>query len=115
MSHNRAYAAALALILPATLGAQEAQNADAKARYAGAAIRVMAPGVVYNAGLLDLAAEYTKKTDKKVVGTSVGMGSIDHAARTAEPPVDVIFLPLELMSTLSLDNGIVHATFTPLG
>jgi molybdate transport system substrate-binding protein len=115
MSRFCASAATLALMLPAILAAQDAQNQEAKARYAAADIRVMAPGVVYNAGLLDLAAEYTKKTGKKVAVTSVGMGRIDHAARTAEPAADVIFLPVEIMSTLSLDNGIVRGTFTPLG
>lgn len=115
MSRIRVPAATLALMLPVMLAAQEPQSAEAKAKYAAADIRVMAPGVVYNAGLLDLAAEYTKKTGKKVAVTSVGMGRIDKAARTAEPPADVIFLPLEMMSTLSLDQGIVHGTFTPLG
>jgi molybdate transport system substrate-binding protein len=115
MSRFHASAATLALMLPAMLAAQQPQSADAKAQYAAANIRVMAPGVVYNAGLLDLAAEYTKKTGRKVVVTSVGMGRIDKAARTADPPADVIFLPLEMMSTLSLDRGIVPGTFTPLG
>jgi len=31
------------------------------------------------------------------------------------PPPDVIVLPFELMSTLSLDGGVVPGTFTPLG
>ena len=31
-----------------------------------AEIRVISPGVVYNAGLLDLAAAYTKETGTKV-------------------------------------------------
>src|SRR5262249_2884863 len=32
-----------------------------------------------------------------------------------DPPADVIMLPHELMSTLSLDGGVVTGTFTPLG
>jgi molybdate transport system substrate-binding protein len=100
-------------------GAQErAQSAEAKeaaARYASADIRVMAPGVIYNAGLLDLAAAYTKETGKKVAVTSVGMGTIVKAVKTANPPADVIMLPLELMSTLTLDGGVVPGSFVPLG
>ena len=92
---------------------QEAQ--ESAARYAAADIRVMTPGVVYNAGLLDLAAAYTKETGKKVAASLVGMGGIVNAIKTANPPADVIMLPFELMSTLSLDGGVVPGSFTPLG
>ncbi len=108
-------ALAVTLLIPVVLSPQEPAAPEAAARYAAADIRVIAPGVVYNAGLLDLAAAYTKETGKKVAVTSVGMGSIVKAVTTANPPADVIMLPLELMSTLSLDAGIVPGTFTPLG
>jgi molybdate transport system substrate-binding protein len=42
------------------------------------------------------------------------MGSIVNAVKTANPPVDVMMLPFELMSTLALDGGAVPGTFTPL-
>jgi len=96
-------------------GAQSPEAQEAAARYATADIRVMSPGVVYNAGLLDLAAAYTKETGKKVAVTLAGMGSIVNAVKTANPPADVIMLPFELMSTLSLDAGVVPGTFMPLG
>src|SRR3954463_12359655 len=78
-------------------------------------IRVISPGVVYNAGLLDLAAAYTKETGIKVSVTSSGMGRIVNDIRPAAPPPDVIMLPFELMSTLSLDGGVKPGSFTPLG
>ena len=78
-------------------------------------IRVISPGVVYNAGLLDLAAAYTKETGTKVGVTSAGMGRIVNDIKTLTPPPDVIMLPFELMSTLSLDGGIKPGSFTPLG
>lgn len=96
-------------------GKQSPEAQEAAARYAAADIRVMAPGVIYNAGVLDLAAAYTKETGKKVAVVSVGMGSIVNAIKTANPPADVIMLPFELMSTLSLDSGVVPGTFAPLG
>jgi molybdate transport system substrate-binding protein len=71
--------------------------------------------VVYNAGLLELAAAFTKETGTKVVVTSVGMGRIVNEIKTAAPPPDVIMLPFELMSTLSLDGGVKPGSFTPLG
>src|SRR5438034_3492913 len=78
-------------------------------------LRVMSPGVVYNAGLLDLADAYMKQTGTKVTVTSSGMGRIVNDIKTGTPPPDVIFLPFELMSTLSLDGGVKPGTFTPLG
>ena len=96
-------------------GAQSPEAKAAAAKYAVADIRVMTPGVVYNAGLLDLAAAYEKETGKKVGVSLVGMGGIVNAVRTANPPADVIMLPFELMSTLSLDGGVVPGSFMPLG
>jgi molybdate transport system substrate-binding protein len=92
----------LALLLPAP----QEKAAD---------IRVISPGVVYNAGLLDLAAAYTKETGTKVTVTSSGMGRIVNDIKTLTPAPDVIMLPFELMSTLSLDGGVTPGTFTPLG
>src|SRR6266436_7601966 len=128
MRHIQASALAVTLLIPAVIAAQQpaapapagrgAQSPEAQAaaaRYATADIRVMVPGIVYNAGVLDLAAAYTKETGKKVAVTSIGMGGIVNAVRTANPPADVIMLPFELMSTLSLDGGIVPGAFAPLG
>jgi hypothetical protein len=117
-------ALALTLLIPALIAAEapaggrgpnSPEAKEAAARYAAADIRVMVPGIIYNAGLLDLAAAYTKETGKKVAVTLVGMGSIVNAVKTANPPADVITLPFELMSTLSLDGGIVPGSFAPLG
>ena len=96
-------------------GAQSPEAKAAAAKYAVADIRVLTPGVVYNAGLLDLAAAYEKETGKKVGVSLVGMGTIVNAVKTANPPADVIMLPFELMSTLSLDGGVVPGSFMPLG
>jgi len=78
-------------------------------------LRVVSPGVVYNAGLLDLAAAFTKETGTKVGVVSSGMGRIVNDITTATVPPDVIMLPFELMGTLALDGGVKPGTFTPLG
>ena len=75
----------------------------------------MSPGVVYNAGLLDLAAGFTKKTGVKVYVLPDLMGRIVGDIKTRTPPPDVIFLPMDLMSSLALDKGIAPGSFTPLG
>jgi molybdate transport system substrate-binding protein len=129
MRRIRVYALAVTLLIPGLIAAQEPaapaggqgrggpspEAQEAAARYAAADIRVMAPGVVYNSGLLDLAAAYTDATGKRVAVISVGMGGIVNAVKTANPPADVVMLPFELMSTLSLDGGVAPGTFTPLG
>jgi len=81
----------------------------------GRELRVISPGVTYNAGLLDLADAFTRETGTKVTVTSAGMGRIVNDIKIATPAADVIMLPFELMSTLSLDGGIQSGTFTPLG
>src|SRR5260370_35100981 len=90
-------ALAVTLLIPAFAFAQEAV-----ARYAAADIRVLVPGVVYNAGLLDLAAASTKETGKKVAVSLVGMGGIVNTVKTPNRPADVISLPFELLTTRSL-------------
>jgi len=112
MNMRRLYfsAVVVATLMPGLLLAQAPDAA-----YAAADIRVLAPGVVYNAGLLDLAAAYTKETGKKVAVTLVGMGRIVNAVKADNPPADVVTLPFELMTTLSLDGGVVPGTFLPLG
>ena len=76
---RRIYVSALAvtLLISMPIAAQSPEAREAATRYAAADIRVMVPGVVYNAGLLDLAAAYTKETGKKVAVTLVGMGGIE--------------------------------------
>jgi molybdate transport system substrate-binding protein len=120
------FAVVVTLLLPAFVAAQEGRGPgrgglspeaqkEAAERYAAADIRVLVPGIVYNSGLLDLAAAYTKETGKKVAVTLIGMGGIVNAVRNANPPADVVSLPFELMTTLSLDGVVVPGTFLPLG
>ena len=83
--------------------------------YATADIRVITPGVVFASGLPDIAADFTKETGKKVGIVVVGMGTIVEEMTKKTPPPDVIVLPFQLMTTLSLDGGVAPGTFTPLG
>ena len=76
---------------------------------------VITPGVIFFGGLQDLTAAYEKETGTKITIKSSGMGRIVNDVKTQEPAPDVIMLPHELMSTLSLDGGIKKGSFTPLG
>jgi molybdate transport system substrate-binding protein len=76
---------------------------------------LITPGIIYMGGIRDLAAAYEKETGTKITIKTSGMGRIVNDVKTLEPAPDVIFLPHELMSTLSLDAGIKKGTFVPLG
>ena len=93
----------------------DAQAKQEAANWAAADIRVITPGVVNASGLPDLGAGYTKTTGKKVAIRVIGMGTIVQEIKTMTPPADLIALPFQLMTTLSLDGGLVPDTFTPLG
>jgi molybdate transport system substrate-binding protein len=98
----------------------QGQNAPAvfapnAGEYATAAIRVLTPGVVFSSGLPDLAAAFTKETGKTVGINTVGMGTIVEEMTKRTPPPDVIVLPFQLMTTLSLEGGVMPGTITPLG
>jgi molybdate transport system substrate-binding protein len=90
-------------------------SAPTSGDYATADIRVITPGVVFSSGLPDIAAGFTKETGKTVGIATVGMGTIVEEMTKRTPPPDVIVLPFQLMTTLSLDGGVAPGTFTPLG
>ena len=93
----------------------QAVFAPATGDYATADIRVITPGVVFASGLPDIGAAFTKETGKKVGIVVVGMGTIVEEMTKKTPPPDVIVLPFQLMTTLSLDGGVAPGTFNPLG
>src|SRR6202451_4212832 len=74
-------------------GGAGAQSEEEAARYAAADVRILTVGIIYNAGLVDLAAAFTKQTGKKVAINTVIMGAAVNAIKTANPPADVIMLP----------------------
>jgi molybdate transport system substrate-binding protein len=80
-----------------------------------AEINVLTPGVVYNAGMLDLAAAYTKETGVKVTVKSDGMAKIVSDIKTATPIADVIVLPVAFMDGMEAEGSIVAGSRADLG
>jgi molybdate transport system substrate-binding protein len=78
-------------------------------------LRIISPGIVYNAALGELVADYNKKSGNTVIIVHGTMDKIIGQAKSDTPPADVVGLPPDLMNTLYLDGGIVGATYTPLG
>src|SRR5262245_14133884 len=103
------------MTLSALFAAIVVSGGHAAGQPAAGDIRVISPGVVYNEGLLDLAAAFTKDTGIKVRVTSSGMGTIVNVFKNVNSASEVIMLPFERMSTRSLDGGINPGSFTPLG
>jgi len=80
-----------------------------------AEINVLTPGVVYNAGILDLAAAYTKQTGVKVTVKADGMAKIVSDIKTATPIADVIVLPVAFMDGMEAEGSVVAGSRADLG
>lgn len=78
-------------------------------------LRIISPGIVYNAALSELVEDYNKKSGNTAIIVRATMDKLIGQAKTDTPAADVIGLPADLMNTLYLDGGIVGATYTPLG
>jgi molybdate transport system substrate-binding protein len=78
-------------------------------------LNVLAPGVVYNSGILDLAADYAKQTGIKVTVKSAGMATIVNEIKKGTPIADVIALPIAFMDGMETEGSIVAASRADLG
>ena len=80
-----------------------------------AEIHVLTPGVVYNAGIVDLAADYAKQTGIKVTVKSAGMAGIVNDIKKGTPIADVIVLPVAFMDGMETEGTIVAGSRADLG
>jgi molybdate transport system substrate-binding protein len=87
----------------------------ARAQTLAGEINVFAPGVIYNAGILDLAASYTKETGVKVTVTSKGMGQLVSDTKTGTPIADVVVAPVSFMDGMEAENAVVPSTPADIG
>jgi molybdate transport system substrate-binding protein len=78
-------------------------------------LNVLTPGVVYNAGLLDLAKTYTAETGVKVTVKSAGMAAIVNDIKKGTPIADVIVLPVAFMDGMQTEGTIVAGSRGELG
>ena len=85
------------------------------ARSQAAEINVFTPAVIWNAGLQDIAADYTKKTGVKVTIKNLNMGKIVGEIRTGTPIADVIILPVSFMDGMDAMGATVPGTAQDIG
>jgi len=85
------------------------------AAQAAGEIRVLGAAVTGGGGIREVGDAFTKKTGIKVTMVNGGMEVLLQQSKTANPPADVVMMPMDLMATLALDHGIKPGTFTPLG
>ena len=78
-------------------------------------INVFTPAVVWNAGLQDIAADYTRKTGVKVTIKNLNMGKIVGEIRTGTPVADVIVLPVSFMDGMDAMGATVPGTAQDIG
>ena len=95
-------AAFTALLAPAAL----AQPAE---------INVFTPGVVYNAGIQDLAASYTKETGVKVTIKGEGMGQLVNDVKKGTPIADIVVAPISFMDGMQAEGSVVPGTTQDIG
>jgi len=80
-----------------------------------AEINVFTPGVVYNAGIQDLAASYTKETGVKVTIKGEGMGQLVNDVKKGTPIADVVVAPVSFMDGMQADGSVVPGTAADIG
>ncbi|HEY0265169.1 MAG TPA: substrate-binding domain-containing protein [Rhizomicrobium sp.] len=101
----------LTLLVPQAV----AQTAGIPHPGGAAEINVLTPGVVYNAGLQDLAADYAGQTGIKVTVRNDGMAAIVGDIKKAAPIADVIVLPVAFMDGMEAEQAIVAGSRSDLG
>lgn len=89
--------------------------AQAPAAPAVPEINVFTPAVVWNSGLQDIAADYTKKTGVKVTLKNINMGRIVNDMRTGTPVADVLILPVSFMDGMDAMGATVPGTSQAIG
>ena len=100
-----------AVFLAAVFAALSCSAALAQA----AEITVYTPGVVYNAGIQDLAASYTKETGIKVTIKAEGMGQLVNDVKTGKPIADIVVAPISFMDGMQAENSVVPGTIADIG
>jgi molybdate transport system substrate-binding protein len=98
-----ALAAALGLLLSTAAHAQTTE------------VQVFTPGVVFNAGIQDLAAAYTRETGVKVTVTSKGMSALIPDVKTGTPVADIVVAPVSFMDGLEAEGAVVPGTAAGIG
>ena len=80
-----------------------------------AEINVFTPGVVYNAGIQDLAASYTKETGIKVTVKAEGMGQLVNDVKKGTPIADIVVAPVSFMDGMQAEGSVVAGTTADIG
>lgn len=80
-----------------------------------AEINVFTPGVVYNAGIQELAASYTKETGIKVTVKAEGMGQLVNDVKKGTPIADIVVAPVSFMDGMQADGTVVPGTAANIG
>lgn len=80
-----------------------------------AEINVFTPGVVYNSGIQDLAASYTKETGVKVTVKSEGMSQLVNDVKKGQTVADIVVAPVSFMDGLQAEGSVVPGTAANIG
>jgi molybdate transport system substrate-binding protein len=80
-----------------------------------AELNVFTPGVVYNSGIQDLAASYTKETGVKVTVKAEGMSQLVNDVKKGSTIADIVVAPISFMDGMQAEGSVVPGTTADIG
>jgi molybdate transport system substrate-binding protein len=80
-----------------------------------AELNLFTPGVVYNSGIQDLAASYTKETGVKVTVKAEGMSQLVNDVKKGTTIADIVVAPISFMDGMQAEGSVVPGTAADIG
>ena len=80
-----------------------------------AELNLFTPGVVYNSGIQDLAASYTKETGVKVTVKAEGMSQLVNDVKKGSTIADIVVAPISFMDGMQAEGSVVPGTAADIG
>jgi len=78
-------------------------------------VNLLSPPMITNAGLKEINARYTEKTGTTFSIAGAEITKLPDAIKAANPPLDIVFMPTDMMSKLAADGGIQAGKRVHLG
>src|SRR6185312_6473393 len=78
-------------------------------------VNLLSPPMITNAGLKEINARYTETTGTTFSIAGAEITKLPDAIKAANPPLDIVFMPTDMMSKLAADGGIQAGKRVHLG
>ena len=78
-------------------------------------INLLSPPMIANAGLKEINARYAQQTGTSFNIAGAEITKLPDTIKTANPPIDVVFMPTDMMSSLAAGGGVLDGARVHLG